>query len=156
MNIEEISKSFRAEIISHREQIEKQFEDVKAQTELWTKSLQASMDYAVVQLGSKIQQEREVSDASKDDTETEMMSFRRQVETLIARVDDVHEKMYEFEQNKRNNLLFYGIPNDLKETPDSLLQIVASVIRSVLCISRDIPIARASRVLIGTTGQREK
>ena len=32
--------------------------------------------------------------------------------------DDISEKMYDFEQNKKNNLLFYGISNDSRETPD--------------------------------------
>ena len=41
---------------------------------------------------------------------------------MITRVDDISEKMYEFEVNKKNNLLFYGVGSDNRETPDSLIQ----------------------------------
>lgn len=38
------------------------------------------------------------------------------------RVDDINEKMYDFEANKRNNLIFYGIANEARETQPALLQ----------------------------------
>ena len=31
------------------------------------------------------------------------------------------EKMYEFEANMRNNLIFYGVPQEERETPERLL-----------------------------------
>ena len=33
-------------------------------------------------------------------------------------LDEMQEKMYEFEQNKKNNLIFHGILADHPETPD--------------------------------------
>ena len=39
----------------------------------------------------------------------------------MERVDDINEKMYEFEANKRNNLIFYGIQPEPRETPSMLL-----------------------------------
>ena len=39
----------------------------------------------------------------------------------MERVDDINEKMYEFEANKRNNLIFYGIQAEPRETPSMLL-----------------------------------
>ena len=31
------------------------------------------------------------------------------------------EKMYEFEANMKNNLIFYGVPQEERETPERLL-----------------------------------
>ena len=38
----------------------------------------------------------------------------------MDRVESIQEKMYDFEVNKRNNLLFYGIKEDRRETPAEL------------------------------------
>ena len=43
-----------------------------------------------------------------------------QIQELIERVDEINEKMYEFEVNKRNNLIFYGIQQEQRETPTIL------------------------------------
>jgi hypothetical protein len=43
-------------------------------------------------------------------------------------VDEINEKMYDFEANKRNNLIFYGIANEARETQPILLQKVACYI----------------------------
>ena len=40
----------------------------------------------------------------------------------VCRVDEINEKMYDFEANKRNNLIFYGIANETRETQPKLLQ----------------------------------
>ena len=39
---------------------------------------------------------------------------------MVDRVESIQEKMYDFEVNKRNNLLFYGIKEDRRETPAEL------------------------------------
>ena len=44
-----------------------------------------------------------------------------QIQTLFARIDDINEKMYEFETNKKNNLIFYGINGETRETPEKLM-----------------------------------
>ena len=41
---------------------------------------------------------------------------------VFYRVDEINEKMYDFEANKRNNLIFYGIANETRETQPKLLQ----------------------------------
>ena len=51
-----------------------------------------------------------------------MMTMMMMMMMMITRVDDISEKMYEFEVNKKNNLLFYGVGSDNRETPDSLIQ----------------------------------
>ena len=42
------------------------------------------------------------------------------IQELVDRVESVQEKMYDFEVNKRNNLLFYGVREDRRETPTEL------------------------------------
>ena len=46
---------------------------------------------------------------------------QEQIQEIMERVDDINEKMYEFEANKRNNLIFYGIQAEPRETPTVLL-----------------------------------
>ena len=52
----------------------------------------------------------------------EINSTKDNVEFLTNRVDELNEKLYDFEQSKRNNLIFYGVPNENRETPSVLLQ----------------------------------
>lgn len=58
--------------------------------------------------------------------------------------------MYEFEQNKKNNLIFYGIRNRPHENPDSLKQHVNNLLRDNLNIRREIPVSKANRIYTGT------
>ena len=49
------------------------------------------------------------------------LSTKEQIEQLMTRVDEMNEKLYEFETNKKNNLIFYGIPGEVRETPPVLM-----------------------------------
>ena len=60
------------------------------------------------------------------------------------------EKMYEFEKNKANNLILYGITTKHPETSDSLKNRIANVFRDHLNIRREITIQKATRVHTGT------
>ena len=42
------------------------------------------------------------------------------IQDLVDRVESIQERMYDFEVNKRNNLLFYNIREDKRETPSDL------------------------------------
>ena len=59
--------------------------------------------------------------------------------------------MYDFEQNKKNNLIFYGVPGDGKETKDNLKLKIMNLLKLRLNIRREIPLLRASRMLTGLT-----
>ena len=59
------------------------------------------------------------------------------------------EKMYEFEQNKKNNLILYGVTVKHPETSESLRVRIANVFRDHLNIRREITIQKASRVHTG-------
>ena len=64
-------------------------------------------------------------------------------------LDEMQEKMYEFEQNKKNNLIFHGILPDHPETPDGLTEKIAKLIKAHVSIKRELPISKASRVYTG-------
>ena len=53
--------------------------------------------------------------------------------------------MYDFEINKKNNLIFYGIPNEINEKEPYLIQKVKELIRNHMKIRRDIIITSATR-----------
>ena len=57
--------------------------------------------------------------------------------------------MYEFEKNKANNLIFYGITVKHPETSEGLRTRIANVFRDHLNIRREITIQKASRIHTG-------
>ena len=90
------------------------------------------------------------------------------IQELVDRVESVQEKMYDFEVNKRNNLLFYGVREDRRETPAELHNKVTSghfsmgcfylhrftaqiraILRDNLSLKRDIAVSCASRMFSG-------
>ena len=68
---------------------------------------------------------------------------------MSSKVENCQEKMYEFESNMKNNLIFYGIPNEERETPDRLLMKMKDVIRTHMKIVREINITSTSRMFTG-------
>ena len=46
---------------------------------------------------------------------------KAQINTLFSRIDEINEKLYEFEINKKNNLIFYGLAGENRETPSVLI-----------------------------------
>ena len=85
---------------------------------------------------------------SKDQQNHDMKSFKDELESVMERVEEINEKMYDFEANKRNNLIFYGIPNETKELQPALLQKITHIIRTSMGIRRDIPVAKVRRDFI--------
>ena len=53
--------------------------------------------------------------------------------------------MYDFEINKKNNLIFYGIPNEINEKEVHLTQKIKELIRNNMKIRRDMVITSATR-----------
>merc|ERR1711971_296565 len=70
-------------------------------------------------------------------------------DSLNNQLDDVQEKMYDFEQNKRNNLIFYGLPGEERESRDDLRIKIGNLLRLHLNIRRELPISKASRMYTG-------
>ena len=48
-------------------------------------------------------------------------SFKDRIESSAATIENIEEKMYDFEVGKKNNLIFYGIPGETRETPSVLI-----------------------------------
>ena len=81
----------------------------------------------------------------------EMAIVKEMLEGLSGRVQDMHEKMYDFEQNKRNNLIFYGIQNDENETNQTLANNMLKIIKNVIGMRREVFISMTSRLNTGPT-----
>ena len=84
-----------------------------------------------------------------EDMEQNMKNLNENFDNMTVQLEDVQEKMYDFEQNKKNNLIFYGIPGDMKESKDDLKHKIFNLLKLRLNIRREIPILRASRMLTG-------
>ena len=79
---------------------------------------------------------------SKDQQNHDMKSFKDELESVMERVEEINEKMYDFEANKRNNLIFYGLPNEAREVPAALQQKITHIMKTSMGIRRDIPVAK--------------
>ena len=64
--------------------------------------------------------------------------------------------MYEFESTMRNNLIFYGIGQEERETPEKLLLKVKDVVKQHLKVARDIGLVSVSRIYTGKFIQQPK
>ena len=92
---------------------------------------------------------------------------KEQINILFSRIDDIHEKLYEFETSKKNNLIFYGISGEHRETPSELMAKVlpgdmearhlfsafqiTAILKTTLSLRRDIVITKAARIQTGET-----
>ena len=79
---------------------------------------------------------------NKDRQAGDMRQFKDDLESVMERVEEINEKMYDFEANKRNNLIFYGLPNESREVQSALLQKITHIIKTSMGIRRDIPVAK--------------
>lgn len=84
-----------------------------------------------------------------EEMDDRIKNLNENFETMTIQLEDVQEKMYDFEQNKKNNLIFYGVPGDNRESKDDLKHKIANLLKLRLNIRREIPILRASRMLTG-------
>ena len=58
--------------------------------------------------------------SSREQQNNTVNLFKTDAADLIFKVNEVSEKITDFEKNKRNNLILFGVPNDPHETPTSL------------------------------------
>ena len=68
------------------------------------------------------------------------------LDSLSSRVSQMNEKMYDFEQNKRNNLIFYGVPIELDENSESLAMTIQKIIKEKMLIKRDMIITQVTHI----------
>jgi hypothetical protein len=73
------------------------------------KDVQQKLHEEMKKVSRKVQVESNCQNDSKE-----------QIGCLAAMVEEINEKLYDFEASKRNNLIFYGIAGDTGETPLTL------------------------------------
>ena len=66
------------------------------------------------------------------------------VERVANALEHVQEKMYDFEANKKNNLIFNGIPNEAHEMENKLIIKSKELIRANMKVRRELVISTAS------------
>ena len=88
-------------------------------------------------------------DEKDEEVDTRIDSLTGQLDELKSSVENVHEKMYDYEASKKNNLIFYGIPKEEKETAKTLILKIKSIIQNRLNIKRYISISGACRLFSG-------
>ena len=76
--------------------------------------------------------------------------INKKMECIDVQLDDVQEKMYDFEQNKRNNLIFYGVSGEERESRDELMTKITNLLRLHYNMKREIPVSKVSRMMTGT------
>ena len=81
--------------------------------------------------------------------EETVQQLNNKVERVANALENVQEKMYDFEANKKNNLIFYGIPNAEHETENNLIVKVKEVIKLNMKVRRELVITTASRMFTG-------
>ena len=104
----------------------------------------------------KIAQEAQEAQNQRAETDFDIASLKERMESIDQGISEVrnvffatfivffqlNEKVYEFEQNKRNNLIFYGLNNEARETPELLIAKIQNIIRVTLGIRRDINLSK--------------
>ena len=93
--------------------------------------------------------EAQEAQAQRAEIEFDVSGLKEKIESLEQGLTEINEKLHEFEQNKRNNLIFYGLTNDMKETPEMLMSKILTIIKVSLGVRRDIPILKVVRMYNG-------
>ena len=88
-------------------------------------NVEKKLESKVELLLNKLETAVKSMDHSRGNQDADMKSFKDELTSLMDRVEEINEKMYDFEANKRNNLIFYGIPNEARETHSMLRQKVS-------------------------------
>ena len=89
-------------------------------------------------------------DQKDEEVDTRIDNLTDQLDELKTCMETVHEKMYDYESSKKNNLIFYGIPKEDRETTKTLILKIKSIITNRLNIKRYIAITGACRLFTGT------
>merc|ERR1719347_514849 len=156
MVVKEISKGVQEEFNDRLEALNSILNDEKSNNEEKIEELREALDGIDIDIKSKIQtttdqlmnkihDEVKLNGEGKAGIGLEISTVKDMLESLSSRVSAMNEKMYDFEANKRNNLIFYGIPNDPQETADTLIDKIQEVLRDKMLMKRDIMITQALR-----------
>ena len=78
-----------------------------------------------------------------------VLTFKDKIDSSASTLEDIEEKLYDFEVSKKNNLIFYGIPAPRNETRHSLAKTIQDIVHNVLNITREVHIEVAVRMMKG-------
>ena len=122
--VKEDIKSKMAESASKIHQIENSHADSIAQLKHSIEGLEAKLMEKIDSSIRNLVERQELLFVKMEESlarqNSEVAVFKNDAAGLIDMVSEVSEKIMDFEKNKRNNLIFYGIPDDPKETPSVL------------------------------------
>ena len=60
-----------------------------------------------------------------------VLTFQDKIESSASMIENIEEKMYDFEIGKKNNLILYGIPAPKNETRHSPASAVQDIIHNI-------------------------
>ena len=72
----------------------------------------------------------ETNSAKIGEIQTKFELLESRFDEISLVMDNVMDKFYEFETQRKNNLIFYGVPEENKESSVQLLAKVREIIRS--------------------------
>ena len=115
--IEASNAEYRSNLIRDvEEKNNKNIKNIEGMGERLTKRIDDRIDELIARQ-DKMFQEMILSREQQNNT---VNTFKTEASDLIFKVNEVSEKITDFEKNKRNNLILFGVPNDHHETPTSL------------------------------------
>ena len=141
---EEYFQDFKDELRSLNLKIEEVLDSVGI-------TIQEKLKETNLTIQSKMDSESQEAQSHRAEIEFDVSGLKEKIEAMDQGLCELNEKIHEFEQNKRNNLIFYGLNNDSKETPELLLSKVQSIVKVTLGIRREIPIPKVTRMYNGKT-----
>ena len=106
------------------EKIKKVVEDTRNSRDLLTwmesKIKESKVEYTgkIHEIAHVTREQRREYKSKFLEVETETSRLKERMETMNLMLDEMQEKLYEFEQNKKNNLIFHGILTDHPETSE--------------------------------------
>ena len=75
------------------------------------------------------------------------VKIKKNLNEIVSKMEDIEEGLYEFDWNKKNNLIFYGIRQDGSDLIDK----IDDVLREYLNIGRKLPLKRVSTIQTGSS-----
>ena len=98
--------ALKRELMETIEKMSDQAADVEKTNSESLSSLKLNIEDKIETMESNLKQEIRGITGQMNAESSNNMGTKEQIETLFARIDDINEKMYEFETNKKNNLYF--------------------------------------------------
>ena len=84
-----------------------------------------------------------------NDTENKIDCLNDPLDDLKMNMESVHDLMNDCEASRRNNLIFYGVSQDERESSKSLTLKIKNILNNKLKVNRFIPVAGACRIFSG-------